>query len=234
MQPFFVVKHRDVFQTHAAFESVLIQQLSISIAGVLRPSIRVTNRYNAYISFIGLRHIKLTIQNIVKHRQAMSTLCCHLVLLAVTHLHSRLFHQPPCLVATHIVALLPETLAHSPTAVATSHPVVYFLNCFMQLCALFAELTASLSTMRAVTITTDTQDLAHQANRIGILMLGDKRFFNISFSCSRRLTCFFKSAIWRCSSLMLPLPRKLCSPSFSACFNQRDNTFGLIPRLREA
>ena len=65
-----------------------------------------------------------------------------------------------------------------------------------------------------------TQHLTHQANRIGILILGDKRvlhfvsaakntvaFFKMSFSIFRRLISALSLRFSSCSGVSLPFPR---------------------------
>ena len=136
-------------------------------------------------------------------------------------LHADFPHQASSFPATNRITQRIQCFYDSAAAVAMIAGVRYASNRFKYFhVTLFFRIIVSAPDIIIVGATTYTHQLAHQANWVGLLPLGDERIFHfvsftketaasfsISLSSLSCLICAFNCRISFCSGVSFPLPR---------------------------
>ena len=116
----------------------------------------------------------------------------YLEFLTVTHLNFGFSHQFPGLIPAPRVTQAVQRLPHATTAVGMITRIIYLLNPFKHFFMLgIRRSIIRLTPVVVITRPVHTQHLTHQADRVGILMLGDKRVFHF-VSAAKNTVAFFR------------------------------------------
>ena len=135
--------------------------------------------------------------------------------------HVGFFHQSSRSLFSNRITERIQRAFHSPYDIGIVTGICYFLYPFNYLIMLRIGFKLFVSSHGIVIVmATDSQNLTHQTNRPGLLMLGNETvfhlvslakktvaFFRISFSIFRRLFSSLNRRISSCSGVNLPLPR---------------------------
>lgn len=156
----------------------------------------------------------------------------HFVPLALLYLYPCFDHELARLVAADRVTQGIERPLHPAAAIGVITGFCDLTNHFQQRLVVSILRLIGISLQVTVIATAgNTQESAHQANRAGLLPLGDKRIlhfvslakktvasFKMRFSISSCFTRTFNFLISSCSGVSLPLPLNAC-PSLSSRYS---------------